>query len=251
LLAFLLAGVLPSLGHAQAAAAQGEVGVDEHLGATIPLDASFADEDGKPITLGQLIDKPTILTLNYFRCAGICTPLLNGLLDGLNDLKLQPAKDFQVITVSFDERDEPEMAKMKRQNYLKQFTRPFPPAAWRFFTGKNPSIKLLTDAVGFKFKPFGSEFIHAGVIMVLSPQGQVTRYMYGTEFAPIELQAALADALRGQTRPSVVKTLSFCYTYDPVGRRYIVSVTRLVGAFSVLMVLFTVFLAVFWDRKKT
>jgi protein SCO1/2 len=250
LLAFLIAGVWPSAGHALAAAAQSEVGVDEHLGATIPLDARFADEDGKPITLGKLIDKPTILTLNYFRCAGICTPLLNGLLDGLNELKLAPAKDFQVVTVSFDERDLPEMAKMKRQNYLKQFTRPFPPAAWRFFTGKNPAIKLLTDAVGFKFKPFGSEFIHAGVIFILSPQGQVTRYMYGTDFPPIELQAALADALRGQTRPSVVKTLSFCYTYDPAGRRYIVSVTRLVGVFSVLMVLFTVFLAVFWDRKK-
>ena len=140
---------------------------------------------------------------------------------------------------------------MKRQNYLKQFHRPFPPAAWRFLTGKNPSIKLLTDAVGFKFKPFGSEFIHAGVIIVLSPQGQVTRYMYGTEFSPIELQSALGEALRGQTRPSVVKSLAFCYTYDPAGRRYIVSVTRLVGAFSVLMVLLTVFLAVFWERKKT
>jgi protein SCO1/2 len=238
------------VGYAEPKAAQPEVGVDEHLGATIPLDVQFADEDGKSITLGKFIDKPTILTLNYFRCAGICTPLLNGLLDGLNDLKLEPAKDFQVITVSFDERDLPEMAKMKRQNYLKQFHRPFPPAAWRFFTGKNPSIKLLTDAVGFKFKPFGSEFIHTGVIIMLSPQGRVTRYMYGTDFSPIDLQTALGEALRGQTRPSVVKSLSFCYTYDPAGRRYIVSVTRLVGAFSVLMVLLTVFLAVFWDRKK-
>ena len=142
------------------------------------------------------------------------------------------------------------MAKMKRRNYLKQFRRPFPPAAWRFLTGKNSSIKLLTDAVGFKFKPFGSEFIHAGVIVALSPQGRITRYMYGTEFSPIDLQTALGEALRGQVRPSVVKPLSFCYTYDPAGRRYIVSVTRLVGAFSVLMVLLTVVLAVFWDRKK-
>jgi protein SCO1/2 len=250
LLAFFVASTLSCVGNAQPATSQPGVGVDEHLGATIPLDARFADEDGRPITLGKLIDRPTILTLNYFRCAGICTPLLNGLVDSLNELKLDPAKDFQVITVSFDERDIPEMAMRKRQNYLKQFHRPFPPAAWRFLTGKDPSIHLLTDAVGFKFKPFGSEFIHAGVILILSPQGQVTRYMYGTEFAPIDLQTALGEALRGQARASVVKSLAFCYTYDPSGRRYIVSVTRLVGAFSVLMVLLTVFLAVFWDRKK-
>lgn len=237
--------------HAKAAATQPEVGVDEHLGATLPLDARFSAEDGKPMTLGKLIDKPTILTLNYFRCAGICTPLLNGLVDSLDKLKLEPAKDFQVITVSFDERDIPEMALRKRQNYLKQFHRPFPPAAWRFLTGRNPSIHLLTDAVGFKFKAYGSEFIHAGVILIISPQGQVTRYMYGIDSPPIDLQTALGEALRGQTRPSVIKSLAFCYTYDPAGRRYIVSVTRLVGAFSVLMVLLTVFLAVFWDRKKS
>ncbi|MCX5795171.1 MAG: SCO family protein [Elusimicrobia bacterium] len=248
---FLAMALLPAAHAQQSAAPQPEVGVEEHLGATLPLDARFSDEDGKPITLGKLIDKPTILTLNYFRCAGICTPLLNGLLDSLNELKLEPAKDFQVVTVSFDERDLPEMAKMKRANYLKQFRRPFPPAAWRFLTGKSPSIHLLTDAVGFKFKAYGSEFIHAGVIFILSPQGQVTRYMYGTDFPPIDLQTALGEALRGQTRPSVIKSLAFCYTYDPAGRRYIVSVTRLVGAFSVLMVLLTVFLAVFWERKKS
>jgi len=236
---------------AAADAAPPEVGVDEHLGATLPLDVRFNDEDGKPVRLGRLIDKPTVLTLNYYRCAGICTPLLNGLVDSLNELKLEPGEDFQVITVSFDERDLPEMARKKRENYLKQLRRPFPPAAWRFLTGKSPSIRLLTDAVGFKFKPYGMEFIHAGVIFIISPQGLVTRYMYGTDFRPVDLQTALGEARVGRTRPSVIRSLSFCYTYDPAGRRYIVSVTRLVGAFSVLMVLLTVFLAVFWDRKKT
>jgi protein SCO1/2 len=105
--------------------------------------------------------------------------------------------------------------------------------------------------VGFKFKPYGSEFLHPGVIFILSPQGRITRYMYGVSFPPVDLQTALGEARVGQTRPSIIKTLSFCYTYDPVGRRYIVSVTRLVGAFSVVMVLLTVFLAVFWERKKT
>ncbi|MBI5240789.1 MAG: SCO family protein [Elusimicrobia bacterium] len=251
IVSIVLALAFAAAGRAAPAADRPEVGVDEHLGATLPLEVRFKDEEGRTVTLGRLIDKPTILTLNYYRCAGICTPLLNGLVDALNELKLEPAKDFQVVTVSFDERDIPEMAKKKRQNYLRQLQRPFPPAAWRFLTGQAPEIKVLTDAVGFQFKPYGAEFIHAGVIFIISPHGLLTRYMYGTSFPPVDLQTALDEAVREQTRPSVIKSLAFCYTYDSAGRRYIVSVTRLVGAFSVLMVLLTVFLAVFWDRKKT
>ena len=225
------------LGRALAATAPNDVGVDEHLGATVPLDTRFNDEDGRPVALGELIDKPVILTLNFFRCSGICTPLLNGLVDGLNELKLEAGKDYQVITVSFDPNDDPMMAQMKRRNYLAQLRRPFPAQAWRFLTGHDPAIHRLTEAVGFKFKPAGTQFVHPGVIVILSPTGRVTRYMYGIAFPPLDLQMALTEATRGQARPSVIKALQFCYDYDPAGRTFIFRLNRLVGAGMLVLVL--------------
>src|SRR6267142_490745 len=131
LLAFLAA---PPPAAAQAPAG-GDLGLIENLGGSIPLDLTLNDEEGHPVKLCSLIDKPTILTLNYFRCAGACTPQLNGMVDVLNAVEAEPGKDFQVITVSFDPRDTPEIAFQKKVNYLKQLRRPFPPAAWRFLTG--------------------------------------------------------------------------------------------------------------------
>ncbi len=133
-----------------------QVGIDEKLGARVPLDLVLNDENGEPVTLGSLIDKPTILTLNYFRCAGICTPLLNGVADVVNQIKDQPGQDFQVITVSFDPGDTPEIAAQKQANYLKEIKRPIAPAAWRFLTGPAPATRALCDAVGFNFKAQGT-----------------------------------------------------------------------------------------------
>jgi protein SCO1/2 len=212
-----------------------EVGVDEKLGGQVPLDLTLTDEDGRPVQLRTLIDRPTVLTLNYFRCTGICTPLLNGIVDVINGTRVAPGKEFQVITVSFDPRDTAEIALQKRTNYLGQITRPFPPGAWRFLTGSGPTTKTLCDAVGFKFKPQGDGFIHAGVILFLSPRGVVTRYMYGVRFLPADFEIAALEASRGEVQPTIGKFLSFCFTYDPQGRRYVLNVTRLVGAAILLL----------------
>jgi len=139
------------------------------LGATIPSDLQFTDESGQGVFLRQLIDKPTVLTLNYFRCAGICTPQLNDLVRTLNKVALEPGKDFQVVTVSFDSTDTPEIAAGKRTNYLRLLTRPFPPTAWRFLTGDQASILALANAVGFGFKKDRDAFIHPGALIILSP----------------------------------------------------------------------------------
>ncbi|WP_306591111.1 SCO family protein [Geothrix sp. 21YS21S-4] len=211
-----------------------EVGVDEKLGASIPLDLVLKAEDGQPVTLRSLIDKPTILTLNYFRCAGICTPQLNGVAEVLNRTLAAPGKDFQVLTVSFDERDEPEVAAQKRTNYLGEITRPFPPAAWRFLTGPAATTKALADSVGFKFKRVNDDFVHAGAIIFLSPSGKVTRYMYGTTYLPADLQMAAQEAARGEAQPTINKFLKFCFSYDPAGRRYVLNTTTL-GAIVTLL----------------
>jgi protein SCO1/2 len=218
-----------------ASAPASEVGIDPKLGAQVPLDLVLNDEFGKPVTLRSLIDKPTVLTLNYFSCAGICTPLLNGVVDVVNQVQAQPGQDFQVITVSFDPKDTAEIALQKQTNYLKQVKRPIAPAAWRFLTGTSTATRALCDAVGFKYKAQGDGFIHAGAIMLLSPGGKLTRYIYGVSFQPADLQMAVLEAGRGETRPTINQWLQFCFSYDPEGRSYVFSVTRVAATATLLL----------------
>lgn len=225
-----------------------EVGINEKLGATIPLDLELKGEDGKPVTLRQLIDKPTILTLNYFRCAGICTPQLGGVAEVLNRTDAIPGKDFQVLTVSFDERDEPEVAAQKRTNYLGEITRPFPPAAWRFLTGPGATTKALADAVGFKFKRVDEDFVHAAAIIFISPSGKITRYMYGTTYLPADLQLAAQESARGEAMPTINKFLKFCFSYDPAGRRYVLNTTAISA--TVIIVAALIFVVVITRRGR-
>ncbi len=219
-----------------------EVGIDERLGGQVPLGLTLRDEEGRAVTLGALLDKPTILTLNYFRCAGICTPLLNGVTEVVDRTLALPGVEFQVLTVSFDGRDTPEIAATKRTNYLREIHRPFPPGAWRFLTGEAAATKALCDAVGFKFKADGDDFIHAGAIIFLSPKGKVTRYMYGTTYLPADLQQAVQEAARGEAQPTISKWLKICFSSDPEGRRFVFSFTKAGAVLTILAA--AVFMAV-------
>ena len=211
-------------------------GIDEKLGATIPLDIQLNDETGQKLPLRQLVDKPTVLTLNYFRCTGVCTPQLTDLARTLGGIDLEPGKDFQVVTVSFDSTDTFEIAARKRDNYLKLLKRPFPPAAWRFLTGDEASTRALAAAVGFGFTKRDEIFIHPAALIVLSPQGKVTRYIYGATYLPADLVMAVNEAAQGHVRPTISKALSFCFSYDPEGRRYVLNVTRVAGLATLLFV---------------
>ena len=230
----LLASLALAFAQTEPSPPKAAVGIDEKLGTTIPLDLTLRDETNQPVTLRNLVDKPTILTLNYFRCAGICTPQLNALVQVLNQIPLEPGKDFQVITVSFDERDTPDIAAKKRVNYLHTFTRPFPEQAWRFLTGDATTTRALADAVGFRYQRQGNDFVHAASIIFLSPKGEVTRYMSGVSFLPADVQMAVGEARLGQARPTISKWLSMCYSYDPQGRRYLFSVTRTAAVLTIL-----------------
>jgi protein SCO1 len=207
-----------------------DVGVDEKLGQFAYLDVVLKDEAGHPITLRELVDRPTILTLNYFRCAGICSPQLNGLAEAVNLTHAEFGKNFRIVTVSFDERDTPDIASRKRANYLQEVKRPISPADWRFLTGDAATTRRLADSVGFKYKRVGEDFVHPGALMFLSPKGLVTRYMYGTTFVPADLEMAVIEAAKGQVQPTINKWLRFCFSYDPAGRRYALNVTRLAGS---------------------
>jgi protein SCO1/2 len=212
------------------AAASGEVGIEERLNAQAPLDLVLKDEAGRPVALRALLDRPTVLTLNYFRCAGICTPQLTGVAEVLNGTGAEPGKDFQVLTVSFDPRDTWEIAATKRTNYLREIKRPFPPSAWRFLTGDEGSTRALAEAVGFRYTRQGEDYIHPGALIFLSPQGKVTRYMYGVSYLPADFQMAVQEAARGQATPTISKWLSVCFSYDPAGRKYVFSLTRVAAA---------------------
>jgi protein SCO1/2 len=211
-----------------------EVGIDEKLGQTLPLDLMLRDEDGKGVSLRSLVDKPTLLTLNYFRCVGICTPQLNAITEVANKTDAVPGRDFQILTVSFDDRDTPEIAAQKRANYLAEIKRPFPPSAWRFLTGDAATTKRLADAVGFHFKRMGEDFIHPAAIIFISPKGAVTRYMYGVTYLPADVQMAALEAARNEARPTIAKFLSVCFGYDPQGRRLVLITTSAVATGTVL-----------------
>jgi protein SCO1 len=220
-----------------------EVGIEERLGETVPLDLTFADEAGNPVVLRDIITKPTILTFVYFRCPGICSPLLTELSRVVDKMDLEPGRDYQILTLSFDHREKPDMASEKKDNYLSAITRAVPPGAWRFFTGDSMQIRRFTSAAGFYFKRDHEDWIHAGALILLSPEGKITRYINGVTYLPFDVKMAVLEASNGTVTPTIANVLKFCYSYDPQGRTYALNITRI--ALVLILLATAVFVAVF------
>ena len=226
-----------------------DVGIDEKLGSEVALDAVLKDENGKDVTLRQYVDKPTILIFNYFRCPGICPVLINSVVDVVNRMQLEPGKDYRIVAVSFDHTDTPEMARQKKANYLNQIRRPFSPDNWHFLTGTADNVKAVADSAGFQYRQQGEMYIHPGAIMVLTPKGILSRYLYGTSFLAAEVEIGVKEAAGGGVLPSISKVLAFCYVSDPQGRGRVFSVTRFAGAATLVIAgIFVIF--VLWGKKK-
>jgi protein SCO1 len=207
-----------------------DLGIDEKLGLQVALDTVLKDENGDDVTLRQYVDKPTILMFNYFRCPGICPLIINSLVDAVNRMQLEPGKDYRLVAVSFDSTDTPELARDKKANYLNQMRRPFSPDNWHFLTGTAENTKAVADSAGFRYRLQGDMYVHPGAIMVLTPKGILSRYLYGNAYLPADVSMAIREAAGGQVRPTISKMLSFCYVNDPQGRGYVFSITRAVGA---------------------
>jgi len=211
----------------------------EHLGEYIPGDITLMDENGQSVLLADFVDKPTILFFVYYECPGICTPLLNEVADILGKSNLDPDKQpFQLLTVSFEPNDTPEVAKAKRDNYLAQLSRPLPPEAWRFFTGDDQNIARLTSAAGFRYKKVGNEYIHPGGLIILAPDRKIVRYLVGTRFLPFDFQMGVHEASRGKVTPTTARLLRFCFSFDPEGRTYAFNLARVVGSVMLISVFF-------------
>jgi len=224
-----------------------EVGIIEHLGKTIPLDLKFVNDKFDTVTLKQLINKPTILSFVYFDCPGLCSPLLEGVGDVISKTNLVLGKDYQVITISFNYRDTPEKAKVKKKRFTDRYSKGNSDG-WIFLTTDSTTIAKITDATGFKTKAVGLDFVHPSAIIALSPTGMITRYLYGITFQPIDFKMALFEANKEQPRPTIQKVLLLCFSYDPQGHRYALDVLKIAGILVVFFIL--VFVIVYLVKPK-
>lgn len=225
-----------------------EVGIFERLGETIPSGLTFYDENGQPVSLNTLIAKPTIFNFVYFRCPGICSPLMNGLSKAIDQTDIIAGKDFNIVTISFDPTENYITGSEKKLNYLNNMKKKIPAESWRFLTGDSVNIKKITNALGFKYLPQGNDFMHGAAIIIVSKEGKIIRYLYGTDFLPLDLKLAIAEAEEGRIGPTINKLLKMCYSYDPEGRKYVLSVTRITG--SGILLLVTIFLMFLIIKKK-
>ncbi len=213
-----------------------EVGIEEQLGTILSPDLEFFDENGHLVKLGDLVDKPTILTLVFYRCQGICTPLLMETASIVDKMNLEPGTDYQILTISFDHTEKPSLAQAKRFNFLKALEKEVPGDFWHFLTGDSANVHALTNAVGFYFKPEEDQFIHPGALIFLSPERKVTRYLLGITYLPFDVKMAVMEASEGRTGPTIAKLLKFCYTYDAEGRTYAMNITRVAGIGILLLI---------------
>jgi len=231
--------------------AQDELGVYEHLDEYISDDLVLTDELYNEINLKESIDKPTIISLVYYECPGICSPLLNGLAEAMDKTDIQLGDDYQVYTISFSHSESPPLARKKKKTYQKLVSHGDTKDSWKFFTGDSITISRLLDQVGFKVKKEGKEYIHPGTLIVISPKGKITRYLYGsTYFMPFDLKMAVVEAAEERSGPTINKMLNFCFSYDPEGQKYVLNFTKISGSFILLIALALLGTLVFRGRKN-
>lgn len=218
------------------------VGIDQKLDERIPLDLMFTDEFGKQVPLSTYFRpaKPVLLALVYYRCPMLCTQILTGVASSLKAVSLDPGKDFEVVSISFDPKDTPETAASKKQLYMRRYGRPGTANGWHLLTGGEASIKALTDAVGYHYKydPSTDQFAHASGIMIVTPDGRLSRYFYGVEYAPRDVRLGLVEASQNKIGNPVDQILLFCYHYDPATGKYgavVMNLVRFAGAAFVLI----------------
>ena len=254
-LCFLFFILVYSSNATQTEETQEQIGVYEHQGDTVPLHLTFTDEYNKTKTLEEFIrNKPTVLTLNYYSCKALCSPLLTGVSHVLNKLDLKPYVDYNVLTISIDPKDDHQTALAKKQTHLKMIKKDFPPQTWSFLTGTQENINQISDAIGFKYKKRIKDgvvdYLHPGVIIVLSPNGKISRYLNGVDYLPFDLKLALLEAKEERVGPTIAKTLLFCFAYDAKSKTYIFQAEKVIGILMFLIVAIFFIYLVKTGRKK-
>jgi protein SCO1/2 len=233
------------------------VGIEQHLDAQISPTLTFRDETGKTVQLGDYFGrKPLILNLVYYNCTMLCGEALAGLASAMRLVKFDVGNQFDVITVSFDPRETPAMAAVKKTDYVKRYGRPNAAAGWHFLTGSPESINALTKTVGFQYQydEKSQQYAHATAIMVLTPQGRISRYFYGVDFPPKDLRMGLVEASQGKIGNAVDAILLYCYHYDPETGKYgamVANILRLSAAVTIFFLGGLLFILWRLDRAAT
>lgn len=206
-----------------------EAGLLEKTGEKIPVDIPFVDENGKTVTIAQLLDKPALFVPVYYSCTTVCNVMLASVARVLQDVKLKPGVDYRIISFSFDPSDTPALALDAKKNYLKAVGIPFPEDQWTFLTGKEADIKAVMNATGYSYKKVGKDFLHPVVLFTLAPSGMITRYLYGMQMLPMDVSMSIIEASEGKVGTPIKKFVQFCFSYDPEGKRYVFNVLRVSG----------------------
>ena len=228
-----------------------EIGIVEHLDSFLPTDIYLIDENNKRVCLTDLIDKPTIINWVYFRCPGICSPLMEGLAKVMDESDMVPGVDYQVLTISFDPRETIDLGIKKKANYLNLVNKKDVIAkGWHFFVSDSLSIAKGTNATGFKYKRAGMDFTHAASICVVSPKGKITRYLNGIYFLPFDLKMAIVESSKGMSAPTINKIMQYCFSYDPVGKAYVLNVTKISGTLILFFALVFFLILIFKPKRK-
>lgn len=227
-----------------------DVGVTEKLREFIDLDVSFKDSNGEIVTLKELINKPTIIAPVYFSCPNVCNFLQSTLASIIPQIKLEIGKSYQVISLSFDENDTPEIAAEKKKNYMKAAEGKIDPEGWIFLTGSKENINKFLKSTGYRFKRVGNDFAHPVTVLAVSPTGKIVRYLYGTKILPFELTMGVVEAENEKPGLSVKKIVAFCFSYDPTGKKYVFNIMKVSGVIIVFTIALFVAFLVFGGKKR-
>lgn len=235
-----------------------KVGVDQKLDGQVPLDVTLRDEAGREVRLGEYFarGKPVVLTPVYYECPMLCTMTLNGILKAFKPLNLSIGKEFEVVTVSFDPRETPELAAKKKMTYVGQYKRDGAANGWHFLTGDEASVRRLMDSVGFRYTydPGTKQYAHASCIMVLTPEGRISRYFYGLEYSTRDLKWGLVEASQNRIGSLADAVVLLCYHYDASTGRYSLAITkslRLAGVLTLLALGGYIGLSLVRERRRS
>ena len=209
------------------------------MNAQVPLDLPFLDESGRDVKLGDYLGKPVILALVYYQCPSLCNLVLNGIVRSVRAQTMTAGDQFDVVAVSFDPHETPEMAAAKKQSYVKEYGRAGAEKGWHFLTGPEASSRTLADAVGFRYSydSLSNQYAHASTIIILTPEGRVARYFYGIDYPARDVRLGLEEASEGRISSVVDQVLLYCYHYDPSQGKYglvIMNAMRIGGLITVV-----------------
>ncbi len=229
--------------------------IEEHPGARLPAEVSLTDQDNKPVKLGDYFKdgKPVVVVLAYFRCPMLCDVVLRGVAQSLARQPLELGRDYRALTISFDPRDRPAEASLKQHNLLQAINRSGDAAAWPFLVGREPAVRAIADRLGFEYAwdPTTQQFAHPAVAFVMTPDGRVSRYLYGVTFRPLDMRLALGEAAGGRIGGIVDRVLLTCFRYDPASRRYAPYVSGVLkGGAAITLLLVGGALAAVWRRER-